>query len=145
VASGGTFGTTIGDSVPTSASNTATFSADRSVLLASVAASTAVSVSWSTSTVGSYTISVYRSSATANIAGLTDTTDGDLIGGITVSVVSSATAAELFSLLRAQIATSAPAAAKPLAHPNPIPPLPPVITASFPVRSKSWLEVNRNT
>jgi hypothetical protein len=93
VASGGAFGTTVGDSNVNAVSATATFSADRSTALASVTASTAVAVSWSTSTVGTYTISVYRSSATANIAGLTDTTDGDLIGGITVTVVSSATAA----------------------------------------------------
>ena len=93
VASGGTFGTTVGDADTSGVRATATFSADRSTLLASVAATTAVAVSWSTSTVGSYTISVYRSSATANIAGLSDATDGDLIGAITVSVVNSATAA----------------------------------------------------
>jgi len=93
VASGGTWGTTIGDSSTSTASNTATYSNDRSTLLASVAASTAVAVSWSTSTIGTYTLSVYRSSATANIEGLTDVTDGTLIGAVTVSVVSSATAA----------------------------------------------------
>ena len=93
VASGGTWGTTIGDQHGGATSNTATFSNDRSTLLASVAASTAVAVSWSTSTIGTYTLSVYRSSNTANIEGLTDVTDGTLIGGITVSVVSSATAA----------------------------------------------------
>jgi len=94
VATGGTWGTTIGDAVvgTASPSNTATFSNDRSTLLASVAASTAVAVSWSTSTVGTYTLSVYRSSASANIAGLTDVTDGTLIGAVTVSVVTSATA-----------------------------------------------------
>jgi hypothetical protein len=93
VASGGTWGTTLGDQHGAQVSNTATFSPDRSTLLASVAASTSVAVSWSTSTIGTYTLSVYRSSDAANIAGLTDTTDGTLIGGITVSVVSSATAA----------------------------------------------------
>jgi hypothetical protein len=93
VASGGTWGTTIGDSSTSTASNTATYSNDRSTLLASVAASTAVAVSWSTSTIGTYTLSVYRSSDAANIAGLDDVTDGTLIGAVTVSVVSSATAA----------------------------------------------------
>jgi len=93
VASGGTWGTTVGDSNTNAVNATATFSPDRSVLLASVAASTAVAVSWSTSTVGSYTLSVYRSSDAANIAGLTDPTDGTLIGAVTVSVVTSATAA----------------------------------------------------
>jgi len=94
VASGGTWGTTIGDAVvgTASPSNTATFSNDKSILLASVAASTSVAVSWSTSTIGTYTLSVYRSSASANIEGLTDVTDGTLIGAVTVSVVSSATA-----------------------------------------------------
>ena len=94
VASGGTWGTTLGDA-DTNAANTnatATYNNDRTILLASVVASTAISVSWSTSTIGTYTISVYISSDGANIAGLTDTSDGTLIGGITVSVVSSATA-----------------------------------------------------
>ena len=54
----------------------------------------------------------------------------------------SAIAAALFSRSRAQMATDAEAAANPFAHPNPIPPLPPVITATFPVRSKSGLELN---
>ena len=93
VASGGTWGTTIGDSNHNAVNNTATFNPDRTILLANVGAATDVAVSWSTSTIGTYTLSVYRSSDAANIAGLTDVTDGTLIGGITVSVVSSATAA----------------------------------------------------
>ena len=48
-----------------------------------------------------------------------------------------------FSSLRAQIAIDAPAFARPRAQPNPIPPLPPVTTATLPRKSKSELEVNR--
>ena len=93
VASGGTWGTTLGDATTAAVGATGTFSNDRSTLLASVTASTSVAVSWSTSTVGTYTLSVYRSSDTANIEGLSDATDGTLIGAVVVSVVTSATAA----------------------------------------------------
>jgi hypothetical protein len=93
VASGGTWGTTLGDSSTGDTAPTPSFNNDRTILLANVAASTAIAASWSTSTVGTYNLSVYRSSDAANIAGLTDVTDGTLIGAVTVTVVTSATAA----------------------------------------------------
>src|SRR6202048_3527344 len=48
---------------------------------------------------------------------------------------SSATAAAAFSALRAATTTRVPAAASPRAMPSPIPPLPPVTTATRPLRS----------
>jgi hypothetical protein len=68
-------------------------SGNRANLLTSVLASTDVAVSWTTSTVGTYTISAYQSTNTTNINDVTDITDGTLRGTITVSVVSTATAA----------------------------------------------------
>jgi len=96
VASGGSFGTTIGDESPTTTPNTATFAnpnGANTLLLASVAASTSVAVSWTPGAVGTFTINVYRSTDAANIAGLTDITDGTLGGSITVTTVSPTTAA----------------------------------------------------
>jgi hypothetical protein len=61
------------------------------------------------------------------------------------SASSSLFATAFFEVSRAQITTVAPALANPLAQPKPIPPLPPVITATFPAKSKSGrgvLEVN---
>src|SRR5215471_18794423 len=48
---------------------------------------------------------------------------------------SAASAAPAFSALRAATTTAAPAAANPFAMPSPIPPLPPVTTATRPDRS----------
>src|SRR5215469_17091407 len=53
---------------------------------------------------------------------------------------SSATAASAFSALRAATTTLAPAAASPFAMPSPIPPLPPVTTATRPVRSNMLIK-----
>ena len=61
------------------------------------------------------------------------------------SASSSFFADSFFDVSLAQITIVAPARANPLAQPNPIPPLPPVITATFPAKSKSGkgvLEVN---
>ncbi len=51
--------------------------------------------------------------------------------------VSSSRAAAFLSGLVPQIDTSAPAAATARANPRPMPPLPPVITATLPLRSNS--------
>jgi hypothetical protein len=50
--------------------------------------------------------------------------------------LSRASAAAFFSGFIPQITTLAPAWARPSAMPRPMPPLPPVIRATFPVRSK---------
>jgi hypothetical protein len=52
---------------------------------------------------------------------------------------SSASAAAFFASLRPAIATSAPARAKPLAMPRPMPPLPPVTSATLPLRSNGFM------
>jgi len=86
VASGGTFAaspTTVGGETVTSA-----YSGDLKTLLVGSATDTAVV--WNVpSTAGTYTISAYLSSDTANISGLTDITDGTLFGAITVTAVAS--------------------------------------------------------
>ena len=93
-ASGGAWGTTVGDRHPLSTSaSLSEISGNKANLLTSVVASTDVAVSWTTSTVGTYTLSAYQSTNTTNIADVTDITDGTLRGTITVSVVSTATAA----------------------------------------------------
>jgi hypothetical protein len=76
-------------------------------------------------------------------------------GGGAAAASIAATAAADFSALRAAIASLAPAAASPCAMPSPMPPLPPVTSATRPERSKGvmfhiplsaashWLEVGR--
>ena len=92
-ATGGSFGLTIGDESPTTTPNTGTFNGARTTLAAAVAAATSVAVTWSPGgVVGTYTINVYQSSASANIAGVDDATDGTLIGSIVVTTVTEATA-----------------------------------------------------
>src|SRR4051812_25466933 len=51
--------------------------------------------------------------------------------------ISSRTAASDFLALRAATTTAAPAAARPRAMPSPMPPLPPVTTATLPLRSNT--------
>src|SRR5215468_2951786 len=58
---------------------------------------------------------------------------------LTPSWASSAAAASAFLTLRPAMATVAPAWARPRAMPRPMPPLPPVTTATLPVRSKSFM------
>jgi len=89
-ATGGTFGTTAGLADNT-LSVTVAQSIDRRAMtvLPSGSAATAVAVSWSTSTPGTYTLAAYNSSATANIAGTSTITSGTLFGQITVTVTSS--------------------------------------------------------
>src|SRR5689334_13222064 len=58
-----------------------------------------------------------------------------LSGMKTLRLPSSAIAASAFAMSRAATATLAPAPASPRAMPSPIPPLPPVTTATRPVRS----------
>ena len=92
VASGGAFGVTPGDQSTSTAALTPVMSEDKKrIMLLPGAAATGVAVSWSTTTVGTYTLSVYQSTATTNIQGtdITYATSGTLIGGITVSVVAS--------------------------------------------------------
>jgi len=93
VASGGAFGTTIGDmSSKSTDAMTPILSEDKKRIMAAVASSsvaTGISVSWSTTTAGTYTISAYQSAATTNIQGtdITYATSGTLIGAVTVTVV----------------------------------------------------------
>jgi len=86
VASGGSFAaspTTVGGETVTSE-----YSADLKTLL--VGSATDHAVVWNVpSTAGTYTISAYLSSDAANIAGITDITDGTLFGVITVTAVAS--------------------------------------------------------
>jgi len=91
VASGGAFGTTIGDSDAGAATLTPVLSEDKKrIMVTPGAVATAVAVSWSTTTVGTYTISAYQSTATTNIqTDITLATSGTLIGAVTVSVVAS--------------------------------------------------------
>src|SRR6516164_7048885 len=56
----------------------------------------------------------------------------------TFNARSSASTAAFFSTLRQSIATAEPALARPRAMPRPIPPLPPVTTATSPVRSNKF-------
>jgi len=91
VASGGSFGTSIGD-MSSAAAMTPILSEDKRRIMAAVASAsvaTGISVSWSTTTVGTYTVSAYQSAALTNIQGtdITYATSGTLIGSVTVSVV----------------------------------------------------------
>ena len=61
----------------------------------------------------------------------------------TPSPRSCSTAASVFALFRAAMRTSAPASASPIAMPSPIPPLPPVTTAAFPLRSKDVFAISK--
>jgi len=92
VASGGAFGTSIGD-MTSATGATPILSEDKKRIMVAVAgaAATGVAVSWSTTTVGTYTVSLYQSTATTNIQGtdITYATSGTLIGAVTVSVVAS--------------------------------------------------------
>src|SRR5208282_2315019 len=76
--------------------------------------------------------------STCSIAGRSSsrrvTSSGIAIAG-TPALASSSTTARFFSSLRARIATAAPASARPSAIPRPIPPLPPVTTATSPLKS----------
>jgi len=90
VASGGAFGTAIGDMTSATAA-TPILAEDKKRIMVTVAGAvaTGVAVSWSTTTVGTYTLSLYQSTAAANIQGtdITYATSGSLIGAVTVSVV----------------------------------------------------------
>jgi hypothetical protein len=92
VASGGAFGTSIGD-MTSATGATPILSEDKKRIMVAVAgaAATGVAVSWSTTTVGTYTVSLYQSAALTNIQGtdITYATSGTLIGSVTVSVVAS--------------------------------------------------------
>jgi len=90
VASGGAFGTAIGDMTSATAA-TPILAEDKKRIMVTVAGAvaTGVAVSWSTTTVGTYTLSLYQSTAAANIQGtdITYATSGSLVGAVTVSVV----------------------------------------------------------
>ena len=85
VASGGAFA---GASATTSA--TTALTADRKTLVILGSTETAVSATWSSSTAGTYQISLYRGSA---IDGTSSATDGTLVGILNVTVVATSTAA----------------------------------------------------
>src|SRR5262249_46394914 len=67
------------------------------------------------------------------------TTSNSMNVALAPSFCSSATAASALARLRAAIATAAPACAKPRAMPSPMPPLPPVTSATLPGRSRSFM------
>jgi len=94
VATGGSFGTTLGDM--TTGGNTWVAdtgyifdSAKRTLVVTSGSTATGIAVSWSTTTAGTYTISSYVSSDAANIGGVTTATSGTLVGQVTVTVTAS--------------------------------------------------------
>jgi len=86
-ATGGTFGSTAGEA--TGATPVVAQTGDKKTMTVTPAAATAVAVSWSTSTPGTYTLSAYASSAGANIAGTSTVTSGTLFGSVTVTVTAS--------------------------------------------------------
>jgi len=87
-ATGGSFGTTVYDN--SEATATGEWSTDRKTMAA--LAGTTVAVTWGAgTTVGTYTINSYLSTANApSIEGVATATNGTLFGGITVTVVASA-------------------------------------------------------
>ena len=85
VASGGAFS---GGSIKNLAAITSSISSDRKTFVALGSTDSAVSVAWSSSTVGTYQISLYRGNA---IDGQTTATDGTLVGLMTVTVVATNT------------------------------------------------------
>jgi hypothetical protein len=85
VASGGAFS---GGSIKDLAAITSTISTDRKTFVVLGSTNSAVSVAWSSSTVGTYQISMYRGNA---IDGQTTATSGTLVGLMTVSVVATNT------------------------------------------------------
>jgi len=90
-ATGGSFGTTVYDASP-GVTATGEWSGDKRTL--AVLSGTAIAVTWAAgTTVGTYTINSYLSTASApSIEGLTTATNGTLFGGITVNVVAAASA-----------------------------------------------------
>jgi hypothetical protein len=91
-ATGGSFGTTVYDNNSDAAVATGQWSADKRTM--ATASGTAVAVTWAAgTTVGTYTINSYLSTAGApSISGVTTATNGTLFGGITVTVVAAAAA-----------------------------------------------------
>jgi len=90
-ATGGSFGTTVYDN--NSATTASGLWSDSKKTLV-VETGTAVAVTWAAgTTAGTYTINSYKSTNTTQIAGLSTATDGTLVGGITVTVVSAEAAA----------------------------------------------------
>ena len=86
-ATGGTWSSTAGEhlnATPTVAQNGA-----KTLMTVTPAAATGIAVSWSTTTPGTYTLASYNSTNTANIAGLSTITSGNLFGQITVTVTAS--------------------------------------------------------
>jgi hypothetical protein len=81
VASGGAFS---GGSAVANGGATPSISSDRRTFVVLGSTNTAVSVAWSSSTVGTYQVSLYRGNA---IDGVTTATSGTLVGLMTVTVV----------------------------------------------------------
>ena len=88
-ATGGSWGTTAGEAA--AATPTVVQSTDRKSMTVTPSAATGIAVSWTSSTPGTYTLAAYNSTATANIAGTSTITNGNLFGQITVTVTSSTT------------------------------------------------------
>lgn len=88
-ATGGTFSSTAGEA--TALTPTVVQTGAKTTMTVTPASATAVAVSWSSSTPGTYTLAAYASSNDANIAGITTVTNGTLFGQVTVTVTASTT------------------------------------------------------
>jgi hypothetical protein len=86
-ATGGTFSSTAGEA--TAATPVVAQTGDKRTMTVTPAAATAIAVSWSTTTPGTYTLAAYASTAGANIAGTSTVTSGTLFGQVTVTVTAS--------------------------------------------------------
>jgi hypothetical protein len=88
-ATGGTFSSTAGEA--TALTPTVAQTGAKTTMTVTPASATAVAVSWSSSTPGTYTLAAYASTDGANIAGVTTVTNGTLFGQVTVTVTASTT------------------------------------------------------
>ena len=98
VASGGAFSTTIGDQDTGSALTPTLASGNKVINVTAGGAATGVSVAWSTTATGTYTISAYYSTDTTNIGSLDTSTSGTLFGAVTVTVVATAVGSDAVSI-----------------------------------------------
>jgi len=88
-ATGGTFSSTAGEA--TALTPIVAQTGAKTTMTVTPASATAVAVSWSSSTPGTYTLAAYASTDGANIAGVTTVTNGTLFGQVTVTVTASTT------------------------------------------------------
>ena len=94
-ATGGTFSSTAGEA--TALTPVVAQSGDKKTMTITPASATAIAVSWSTTTPGTYTLAAYASTAGANIAGTSTVTSGTLFGQVTVTVTASTAGSDTVS------------------------------------------------